>query len=165
MAELHDIYIGLGSNLDDPEAQVKKALRSLEMHPNFSLLACSPWYRSKPVGPQDQPDFVNGVVHCTTYLKPDAALDALQQLENIQNRQRSQHWGPRTLDLDILLFGNQIINTERLTIPHPHMLERNFVLQPLLDIAPDLLLPDGRPIGDILHIIGVDGLTKIAVEA
>ncbi len=138
-----DVFIGLGSNLADPTAQLARAVAELAALPCTILVAQSPFYVSKPVGPQDQPDFINGAVWLRTSLAPHALLDQLQRIELAHDRQRLQHWGPRTLDLDILLYGVQSLNDNRLTVPHAYLAQRDFALQPLLDISPKLTLPDG----------------------
>ncbi|MBV0934211.1 2-amino-4-hydroxy-6-hydroxymethyldihydropteridine diphosphokinase [Marinobacterium weihaiense] len=137
------VYIGLGSNLEDPRQQVSDALLELDDIPASRVVARSSLYRSDPVGPPGQPDYVNAVAALETELAPETLLDALQAIEQAHQRVRKIHWGPRTLDLDILLYGDHIIDSERLIIPHAWMLERNFVLWPLAEIAPDLHLPDG----------------------
>lgn len=133
-------YIGLGSNLDAPIEQVRQALSELDMLPLSRLLAASSLYTSRPVGPQDQPDFINAVAALETRLSPLALLDQLQALEQQHRRRRQRHWGPRTLDLDLLLYGNAAIYTPRLRVPHPQMTARAFVLAPLAEIAPSLEL-------------------------
>lgn len=138
-----DAFIGLGSNLENPASQLARAVAELAALPCTTLVAQSPFYASKPVGPQDQPDFINGAVWLHTSLTPHALLDHLQRIEQAHDRQRLQHWGPRTLDLDILLFGAQNLNDSRLTVPHACLAQRDFALQPLLDMAPQLTLPDG----------------------
>lgn len=141
-----DAFIGLGSNLADPTAQLARAVTELATLPDTTLVAQSAFYSSHPVGPQDQPDFVNGAVWLRTRLRPLQLLDHLQEIERHHGRERKQHWGPRTLDLDLLIFGDHTINDERLTVPHPELPNRDFVLQPLLDLNADLTLPDGRTI-------------------
>lgn len=136
----HTAYIGLGSNLAGPVRQVERALDELDGLPLTRRLARSPLYRSRPVGPQDQPDFVNAVASVTTRLSPLALLDQLQALEQRHRRVRQRHWGPRTLDLDLLLFDTRHLASARLTLPHPGLLERAFVLIPLAGIAPNLVL-------------------------
>ncbi|MGJ3492963.1 2-amino-4-hydroxy-6-hydroxymethyldihydropteridine pyrophosphokinase [Piscirickettsia salmonis] len=136
-------FIALGSNLNSPLQQVQSAVKELAQHEDITLIQRSSWYLSKPLGPQDQPDFINGVISMTTELTPLALLDTLQTLEHAHGRARKQHWGPRTLDLDLLLYGRQIEQCERLILPHPQMLRRNFVLLPLYEIAPKLVLPGG----------------------
>lgn len=144
-----DAYIGLGSNLANPAGQLARAVTALANLPRSTLVAQSPFYASRPVGPQDQPDFVNGVVWLKTGLSPLALLDQLQAIEQAHGRERKRHWGPRTLDLDLLLYGNDVIEQERLTVPHRELANRDFVLQPLLDLNPHLALPDGRPLADL----------------
>lgn len=139
-----DAFVGLGSNMADPSAQLAGAVARLAALPKTALVAQSPFYSSKPVGPQDQPDFVNGAVWLRTELTPLALLDELQAIEQAHGRERIQHWGPRTLDLDLLLYGNETITSERLTVPHAELANRDFVLQPLLDLDPERSLPDGR---------------------
>lgn len=145
-----DCYIGLGSNLDNPMQQVRQALSELTQLPHSELTKQSQLYRSDPVGPAGQPDYINAVAQLRTRLQPETLLDQLQQLEQQHRRVRLQHWGPRTLDLDILLFGDQQIATERLSVPHPYMTERSFVLYPLIEIAPGLILPDQRSLIELI---------------
>lgn len=152
-----EVYIGLGSNLNDPLAQVTQAIAALESLPETALIAVSPWYKSAPIGPA-QPDFVNGVAKLSTTLTPLAMLDALQAIELAHQRVREIHWGPRTLDLDILLWGDQIIQESRLIVPHAFLKERAFALKPLLDIEPDLVLPCGSPAQTLLERCDQTGL-------
>lgn len=135
-------YLGVGSNLNDPAAQVRQAFRALAELSASRLIACSPLYRSAPLGgPPDQPDYVNAVAALDTTLSAEALLDALQAIENQQGRVRTVRWGPRTLDLDLLLYGSRQSADPQLTLPHPRLQERDFVLYPLCDVAPDLILP------------------------
>ncbi|WP_417584468.1 2-amino-4-hydroxy-6-hydroxymethyldihydropteridine diphosphokinase [Nitrincola sp.] len=136
-------FIGLGSNLNNPVEQVRSALKELNDIAGIRVTRHSALYRSEPVGPAGQPDYINAVAELNTSLQPLELLDALQQLEQMHQRKRIQHWGPRTLDLDLLLYNNETINNERLTVPHPYITERNFVLRPLADLESDLTLPDG----------------------
>lgn len=154
------VYIGLGSNLAEPMAQVQQAITELAKLPDTELIAHSPWYCSTAVGPGQQPDYVNGVACLDTFLPPESLLDALQAIERAHGRVRLEHWGPRTLDLDILIYGNDIVDTARLQIPHPWLTHRNFVLLPLGDLAPDLILPDGTRIRELLHTISRAGITR-----
>jgi 2-amino-4-hydroxy-6-hydroxymethyldihydropteridine diphosphokinase len=131
-------YIGLGSNLESPIEQVRQALHKLATLPLSRLTATSALYASRPVGPQDQPDFINAVAALETRLSPLALLDQLQALEQQHRRRRQRHWGPRTLDLDLLLYANDHIDTPRLRVPHPHMTDRTFVLVPLAELAPSI---------------------------
>lgn len=147
---LADAFIGLGSNLEEPTVQLAQAVVRLAALPDTQLVAQSPFYRSRPVGPQDQPDFVNGAVWLSTALSPLTLLDHLQAIEQTHGRKRLQRWGPRTLDLDLLIYARQTISHPRLTVPHPELPKRDFVLQPLLDLNPELVLPDGSRIADLL---------------
>lgn len=142
-------YIALGSNLATPVEQLQRALQAIRELPQTALLAVSSFYQSKPLGPQDQPDYVNAVAKIETTLAPLALLDALQRIENEQGRVRLRRWGERTLDLDILLYGNDIIQTERLTVPHYDMHNREFVIVPLFEIAPELVLPNGAGLAEL----------------
>ena len=155
-------YIGLGANLDQPLTQLQHAVAALKQLPHSSLVAVSGFYGSKPMGPQDQPDYVNAVAAIDTALSPEQLLDALQQIEQQQGRTRkAERWGARTLDLDILLYGNQVIATERLTVPHYGLRVREFVLYPLFDIAPELSLPDGTVLSSLLAQVPLNGLQKL----
>jgi len=144
-------YIGIGSNLDDPVTQVRWALQALHILPASRCVAQSPLYRTAPVGgPPDQPDYMNAAAALETTLSPDALLTELQRLEAARGRVRSTYWGPRTLDLDLLLYG-QITRTDpRLTLPHPRLHERAFVLYPLYDIAPTLNIPGWGRLAELL---------------
>lgn len=154
-------YIGLGANLNNPVVQLVKAINALKSLPQSQFVAASPMYCSKPLGPADQPDYMNSVVKIETALSPEELLDALQKIELEQGRERKdERWGPRVIDLDILLYGNQTIHTDRLTIPHYHMGEREFVLYPLFDIDSDVTMPDGTAIRDLLANCPRNGLQR-----
>jgi 2-amino-4-hydroxy-6-hydroxymethyldihydropteridine diphosphokinase len=156
------IYIGLGSNLADPLTQLRSALAALAALPQTSLAAQSSFYASDPLGPADQPRYVNAVAALDSDLEPLTLLDALQRIELEQGRMRkAERWGPRTLDLDILLFGERQLDEPRLTVPHYHMHARAFVLYPLAEIAPQLRLPDGRALGELLAACPFEGLERI----
>ena len=129
--------LGIGSNLDHPLEQVTRAVQALDHTPGIQVSRLSRWYGSKAIGPGTQPDYVNGVVEITTSLSPAALLEALQAIEHRHGRIRTEHWGARTLDLDILFYDDQQILTPDLQIPHPRIHERRFVLQPLADLTPD----------------------------
>jgi 2-amino-4-hydroxy-6-hydroxymethyldihydropteridine diphosphokinase len=145
-------YIALGSNLQDPLAQLQLAAAALKALPGTQFKRGSSVYRSSAVGPGTQPDYLNAVALITTTLSPIALLDALQQIEHAQGRVRSEHWGARTLDLDILLYGDQKIDSARLTVPHPAMRQRNFVLYPLAEINDtQLVLPDGTDLDTLVR--------------
>ena len=156
-------YVGLGSNLENPIQQVSKALIELNEIPQTRLLQQSQLYRSDPVGPPGQPDYINAVALLETALEPLDLLDALQSIENAHQRRRIQHWGPRTLDLDLLLYADQQIDLERLQVPHPHMTEREFVLYPLAEIAPEIELPNGIPLQQLLTKCPVGTLAPVAL--
>jgi 2-amino-4-hydroxy-6-hydroxymethyldihydropteridine diphosphokinase len=158
---IHNVYIGLGGNLENPREQVERAFVELASLPQSELLAQSPLYQSRPVGPAGQPDYINAVALIKTQLPPIELLDALQAIEQAHRRVRLEHWGPRTLDLDILLIDNQVLNTERLTVPHPFMTQRSFVLYPLADIAPDLILPCGTALASLIARCDRDGLVRL----
>ncbi|ALB61697.1 2-amino-4-hydroxy-6-hydroxymethyldihydropteridine pyrophosphokinase [Cronobacter condimenti 1330] len=146
------VYIALGSNLAEPLSQVNDALAALARIPQSRVVATSSLYRTPPLGPQDQPDYLNAAVELETSLTPEALLDNTQRIELQQGRVRkAERWGPRTLDLDILLFGNETINTPRLTVPHYDMKNRAFMLLPLAEIAPALRFPDGERVADVLE--------------
>lgn len=155
-------YIALGSNLGTPVEQLRAALRAMAELPDSKLVAVSSFYASDPLGPDDQPRFVNAVAALDTALAPLQLLDALQTIEQEQGRVRkAERWGPRTLDLDILLFGDLTLTSERLTLPHYHMHARAFVLYPLAEIAPRLRLPDGRALNSLLAACPYVGLERL----
>ncbi|HMA13092.1 MAG TPA: 2-amino-4-hydroxy-6-hydroxymethyldihydropteridine diphosphokinase [Steroidobacteraceae bacterium] len=138
---MHRAFIGLGSNMVEPAAQVLRAMEAIATLPQTRVLARSSLYRSAPVGYLAQPDFINAVVQVETALAPRALLDALLALEQAQGRTREFQNAPRTLDLDVLLYDDLQHHEHGLTVPHPHMHERAFVLLPLLEIAPDCVIP------------------------
>ncbi len=153
-------YIAVGSNLADPVSQAKLAIETLKTLPKSEFLKASELYSSTPMGPQNQPDYINAVVAIKTNLTPLQLLDCTQAIEQEQGRVRKdERWGPRTLDLDIILYGNEVINSERLTIPHYGMKEREFVLYPLAEIAPSLQLPDGTEVSSLLQQVDRNGLS------
>ena len=153
------VYLAIGSNLGDPIQQTKNAITALKMLPSSQFKVASALYSSTPMGPQNQPDYINAVVEIETKLTPLELLDCTQAIELEQGRVRKdQRWGPRTLDIDILLFGNEVIDSEQLTIPHYGMKVREFVLYPLSEIAPNLQLPDGTKLGDLLGRVDQNGL-------
>ena len=159
MAVWQPVYIGLGSNLSDPAAQVRQALQRLAGLPRTLLIASSPLYGSRPLGPVTQPDFVNAVAGLLTQLAPPELLGELRLQEAQSGRPAvHEHWGPRVLDLDILVFGREQCTGAELVLPHPGVVERNFVLYPLADIAPDLEVPGYGPVRELLARVGADGV-------
>ena len=140
--ELHGVWIALGSNLGDRRSQLQGAIARLEALPGFQCLARSTWIETSPVGgPNGQGDFLNGVLQGRTSLEPLSLLDALQCIEAEFGRERRLHHGPRTLDLDLLLYGDRVHRDERLQVPHPELENRLFVLEPMAQLAPELRLP------------------------
>lgn len=154
-------FIGIGSNLGDPVRQVARAFKSLSSMPLTTLRRRSSLYRSAPLGPQDQPHFINAVAELETRLLSEKLLDALQAIENTQGRERSRRWGPRTLDLDLLLYGEQEISTPRLQVPHPGLPQRHFVLYPLAELAPNLQVPGIGPVHGLLSALGDDSIERL----
>jgi 2-amino-4-hydroxy-6-hydroxymethyldihydropteridine diphosphokinase len=158
------VYIGLGSNLADPETQVGSALNELKNIADTELLQSSSLYKSPPMGPQDQPDYINAVALCETELAPLDFLAALQAIEQQHGRVRNRHWGERTLDLDLLVYGQEIVELPGLTIPHPGIAERAFVLYPMAEIAPDIIVPKHGAISELVANCPLDGLQRIEAE-
>jgi len=159
------VFIGLGSNLDDPAAQIRRAMQSLAAMPETRLVRRSALYRNPPAGYLDQPEFINAVAGIETGLAPRDLLEQLLAIERVHVRMRDFPNGPRTLDLDILLYGEQTVREPGLTIPHPRMLERAFVLVPLAEIAPDAVVPDAGRIADLVRRVDVSGMIKIPDES
>ncbi len=145
-------FVGLGGNMGDAEATLRAALEQLDALPGTRLLAASSLYRTAPVGGIEQADFVNAVAQLHTILGPEELLQALFTIERSHGRDRAreQRWGPRTLDLDLLLYGEDEIDVEGLTVPHPRIAERAFVLVPLVEIAPDAVIPGQGKARDVL---------------
>lgn len=158
-------YIGLGSNLDDPQAQIKTAMNDIAAIADTQLVQSSSLYKSPPMGPQDQPDYINAVVCLDTELAPLELLDSLQAIEQQHGRIRKRHWGERTLDLDILVFADKVIADERLTVPHPGLAERAFVVYPLAEIAPQLIIPGLGELKQIQSECPLDGLQQVETNA
>ena len=151
------VYIALGSNLASPLEQVNAAVKALGEIPDTRLVAVSSFYRTPPLGPQDQPDYLNAAVALETTLAPEVLLSHTQRIELQQGRVRkAERWGPRTLDLDIMLFGQAIIHTDNLTVPHYDMYNRGFMLWPLYEIAPTLTVPDDISLQQRLDTLGAE---------
>lgn len=165
---LHIAYIGLGSNLENPKNQVIRALLELDLLENSYLLAYSSLYQSSPMtldgNSENQDNYINAAAKLATKLSPLELLDKLQAIENKQKRVRKKRWGARTIDLDILLYGNQAIQQKRLTVPHIGLKQRDFVLFPLFELNPNLILPDGSPLADLLSQCGQYDLQKIGFQ-
>jgi len=155
------VFIGLGSNLADPIVQIESAITALNELDEVTVLNRSSLYSSPPMGPQDQPDYINAVVEVDTTLFAHNLLDSLQEIELQQGRVRERHWGERTIDLDLLVYGNNILDDERLNVPHPGLAERSFVLYPLAEIAIDLKIPTLGNIEKLLKDCPRDGLERM----
>jgi len=154
---LQEVAIALGSNLGESRGTLDEALEALDRNEGVRVIRRSSWYRSDPIGPV-QPDYVNGCALLEVALAPEALLDVLQATENLFGRVRAERWGPRTLDLDLILYGQQRITTERLEVPHPRMAERAFVLLPLAEIAAEWVDPvSGRPVGELAAALSDHG--------
>jgi 2-amino-4-hydroxy-6-hydroxymethyldihydropteridine diphosphokinase len=155
-------YIGLGSNLTKPVEQIKSARAAIASIERVQEIAFSSLYHSLPMGPQDQPDYVNAVMGVATDLSPMDLLRCLQNIENEHGRIRDgERWGARTLDLDILIYGGQEIDLADLTVPHKGLVERSFVLYPLFEIDPQLVVPGKGPIADLVAKCPLSGLRRL----
>ncbi len=154
------VFLGLGANLGDRRATLRAAV--LRLREVVTDLRVSSLYESEAWGVTDQPPFLNAVARGETDLTPLALLDAIQEIEHDLGRVRKQHWGPRVIDIDILLYGTERIDQPRLVVPHPYMTQRSFVLRPLADLAAGLTLPDGSMVGELLTTVAQDNLRRIA---
>lgn len=143
-------YLGLGANLNKPVQQLNQAVAALQAHSSLHKVRVSPYYQSAPMGPQDQADYVNAVVECLTDLSPLVLLELCQSIEQAQLRERKRHWGERTLDMDILSMGELMMHTERLTLPHPGIAQRDFVVLPWRDLAPNYVIPTLGRVSDLV---------------
>jgi 2-amino-4-hydroxy-6-hydroxymethyldihydropteridine diphosphokinase len=150
------VFIGLGSNLAEPAAQVERAIAALAALPQSRLLRQSRLYASPPLGPVDQPDYVNAVVELDTTLAPRTLLSALHDIEQKQGRIRTRHWGERVIDLDLLLYADLQINNATLQLPHPGIAARAFVLRPLAELVPSLMIPGQGALRDLLAARAAD---------
>lgn len=154
-------YIALGANLGDPVATVNAAFAALAALPQTRLEATSALYRTAPVGITEQPEFINAAARVNTALAPEALLDALLEIEQQFGRIRAERNGPRTLDLDVLLYDDLVLHTERLTLPHPRLHLRAFVLYPLADVGPDLLIPGRGTLAAWLPAVANQGIVRL----
>lgn len=155
--------IGLGANLENPIEQVQQAISELATVKGIKLLKASSLYATLPVGPQDQPNFINAVAQIETVFEAHQLLDELQALEQKHRRVRLRHWGPRTLDLDLLFFGQETISTQRLTVPHPEIINRAFVIIPLLEILPDFRMPNGEALSKYVNGLPAEDMKAIHI--
>ncbi len=159
-------YIGLGANLGDPERQLHHALDLLDEEPRITVVRVSPVYRSAPLGPGGQPDYLNAAAALETELPALALLGVLQRIERALGRRRGERWGPRVIDLDLLLYGDETIDHPRLQVPHPELQQRNFVLQPLIDLCGAAFrLPGGAELGTLRDRCPGGGLARVSVIA
>lgn len=151
-------YVGLGGNIGDRRAHLEQALDLLTREPGIEIVAVSSIRETDPVGYAEQPRFLNAVAALETELAPRELLERLLAVERLLGRERAgPRFGPRTIDLDLLLYGGEVVEEPGLTVPHPRLAERRFVLEPLAELAPDLVLPDGRRIAELLS--GLPGST------
>ncbi|GGA53349.1 2-amino-4-hydroxy-6-hydroxymethyldihydropteridine diphosphokinase [Nitratireductor aestuarii] len=153
-------YLGLGGNLGDPASTMSAALKLLGENTSISVEEVSSLYRTKPWGKVDQPDFLNCVASVRTSLSPHELLETCLSVEHQLKRERRERWGPRLIDIDVLVYGEEKVQTDDLEIPHPRIAERAFVLVPLLEIAPEITV-DGKRGAELLAAIGTDGVEKV----
>jgi len=158
---MNTAFVALGANLGDPAATLRAAFGALANLPESRLVHCSSLYRTAPVGILDQPEFVNAVAQLATTLAPEALLDGLLEIEQRFGRVRAEKNGPRTLDLDLLLYNDQFVDLPRLTLPHPRLHLRAFVLQPMAEIAPDLVIPGRGSIQSWLPAVANQGIVRL----
>ncbi|MEY2853935.1 MAG: hypothetical protein RL030_1067 [Pseudomonadota bacterium] len=161
MSPWQPAYIGVGSNMGDPATEVRAAIQALGRVDRSTLVSASRLYRTKPFGPVAQGDFINAVAGVLTQLAPQELLAELRALEAKRGRQRAERWGPRILDLDLLVFGEQRVDTPELVVPHPGISERGFVLAPLADIAPDLDVPGAGRVATMLRALPDTGIAGV----
>jgi 2-amino-4-hydroxy-6-hydroxymethyldihydropteridine diphosphokinase len=155
------VYIGVGSNLGDRQSHISHALAALDATPGCAIRHTSPWYESRPIGPGSQSNYINGVLELGTALTPHELLDSLLAIERSAGRVRGERWAARTLDLDLLLFENLCLVDDRLQLPHPQLATRNFVVYPLFDLAPGLILPNGVALLELRTRLDATGLHRL----
>lgn len=161
----HTAFIALGSNLNEPLKQLQNAIASISASNNIKIIKQSSWYQNPAIGPGEQDDYLNGVIKVSTTLEPIELLNFLQSIENQQGRTRGEiRWQARPLDLDILLYADQTIDTERLEVPHPRMQERAFVIFPLHEIEPELVLPDNTAVKQLISELSDKMLEKLELS-
>ncbi len=156
------VFLGLGSNLGDPKANLCEVVERLSTHPDMRLLRVSSLYLTAPIGYTDQPDFINAVAVVETDLEPSDLRTVTHDIENDMGRTRNFRWGPRVIDIDVLLYDSLVLSTSELTIPHPRMYERVFVMEPLAEVAPDLVMPNGHTAAEVLSVLDDQGVVKLA---
>jgi 2-amino-4-hydroxy-6-hydroxymethyldihydropteridine diphosphokinase len=154
-------YIGLGSNLNEPKQQIKTAVMALHRTKDIEVVNLSSLYQSPPVDDSKQPDYINAIAQVDTHLTPLELLYVCQDIETKQHRVREKKWGARTIDLDIIIYGVQVVASKQLIIPHPEMMNRAFVLIPLAELEDDLKVPVLGPIQDLIEELGEFQLTKL----
>ena len=159
-----DIYIGLGSNIEQPYLQIKNALSALDNLPETKVLSNSGYFKSKPMGPEDQPDYVNAVVELQTTMHAAELLAHCQTIERQQGRIKKRHWGERTIDLDILLYAGDNIESDDLTVPHPGICQRDFVYLPLLKLNPEIEIPGKGLLRDMVQSAGTQTLKNLNTD-
>jgi len=145
-----DAFVGIGSNLGDREAHLQAAIELLGSEPGIDVVAVSSFRDTEPVGPVEQPRFLNGAVRIATSLGAHEVLDSILAIERRLGRVRTELWGPRTIDLDLLVYGDEIVDEPGLTVPHPRLHERRFALEPLAELAPDLVVPGHGPVSALI---------------
>lgn len=156
------VFVGLGSNLSQPAKQIDEARSAIKQLDGVGEIAFSSLYKSPPMGPQDQPDYLNAVMEIEVALTPLSLLDALQTIELSQGRiRKDERWGARSIDLDILLYGEEIIKCERLVVPHYGIAERSFVLYPLQEISPSLIVPGFGSLAELVDHCDLSGLVRL----
>ncbi len=158
------VYIGLGSNIEQPYLQIKNAIIALDKSPAITVIRDSGYFKSKPMGPGDQPDYVNAVVEIETSMDATELLKHCQLIEKQQGRIKLRHWGERTIDLDILLYADKQIKTDVLTVPHPGICQRDFVFMPLLKLNPDIKIPGTGLLNDIVKIVEKPAVEKYQTD-
>lgn len=155
------VFLGLGSNLGEPASNIQAAIEHLESQSELNILGISPLYQSPPMGPKDQPDFVNAVLELETSLAPKELLNLCNSLEAVMGRQLAERWGPRLIDIDILLYGDQVIESESLNIPQLGMAQRSFVLYPLADLDKDLQIPGLGSLTELIDHFGESDIHRL----
>lgn len=166
MADITRVYVALGSNIGNSFQNIKQAIRDIDNLKGCKVVEMAPIYITKPVGVLEQPDFLNTVIMVEAATPAKTLLNQFLTIENSLKRERTTHWGPRTIDIDILFYGQDIIEQKDLTVPHPRLHERDFVLRPMRDLAPDLIHPTiGMMIQDLYNQLQTDSSIEYDFEA